>query len=268
MSGPAWVERNDSLGFDLKEDIGVPYLYTTAFAGEQRNFSSPSVSASAGHCGNELMGKTFAGNTFDFPVAHGLAIAQSGRYSFDSASREAFEQSDFSLTAYAAIDYMAGLEADKAYNLRSFAAFPAATRKRLSAYLKDQGGALLASRAYLASDASADKSSTAFLEDVLKCRYDGRLLCDTCQHVTGLNTAFDIFRQPCAEHYAAQHPDAVLPTSGKAFSLFAYGNGQGAGVAFKGRTYRTAVMAFPFECIKSAEVRGKAMGALLDFLTR
>ena len=268
VSGPAWVERNDSLGFDLKEDIGVPYLYTTAFAGEQRNFSSPSVSASAGHCGNELMGKTFAGNTFDFPVAHGQAIAQSGRYSFDSASREAFEQSDFALTAYAAIDYMAGLEADKTYNLRSFAAFPAATRRRLSTYLKDQGGALLASGAYLASDASADKSSSDFLEDVLKCRYDGRLLCDTCQRVTGLNTAFDIFRQPCAEHYAAQHPDAVLPTSGKAFSLFAYGNGQGAGVAFKGRTYRTAVMAFPFECIKSAEVRGKAMGALLDFLTR
>ncbi len=268
LCGPAWVERNDSLGFDLKEDMGVPYLYTTAFAGEQRNFSSPSVSSNAGHCGNELMGKTFAGNTFDFPVCHGEAIAQSGRYSFDSSSREAFEQTDFPLTSYAAIDYIAGLEADKAYNLRSYAAFPAATQKRIAAYLKNHGGALLASGAYLASDAATGKGGTDFVEDVLKCRYDGRLLCDTCQSVSGLNTQFDIVRQPSAEHYGAQHPDAVLPASGKAFSLFAYGNGQGAGVAFKGRTYRTAVMAFPFECIKSAEVRGKAMSALLDFLTK
>ncbi len=268
VSGPAWVEKADSLGFDLKEDIGVPYLYTTSLAGEQHNFSLPSVSANAGQCGHELMGKTFAGNTFDYPVSHGEAIAQSGRYSFDSASREAFEQTDFPLTAYAAIDYIAGLEANKAYNLRSYSAFPLATQKRLTDYLKNHGGALLASGAFLASDASSDKSGTEFLQDVLKCHYDGRLLCDTCQSVSGLQTQFGIYRQPCAEHYAAQHPDAVLPAAGKAFSLFAYGNGQGAGVAFKGRTYRTAVMSFPFECIQSKETRAKAMDALLLFLTK
>ena len=67
-------------------------------------------------------------------------------------------------------------------------------------------------------------------------------------------------------HYAAQAPDALQPAASAAFNAFAYGGGQGAGVAYPGKDYRTLTMGFPFECICDADVRRKAMGALLKFL--
>ena len=71
LSGPAWVERHDSLGFDLREDLGVPYEYTTAFAGTQkifnRNAAGLDETHALGFCGKELVGKKVMGNTFDYP---------------------------------------------------------------------------------------------------------------------------------------------------------------------------------------------------------
>lgn len=265
LSGPACIDTPDSLGFLLDVDPGVAYVSTTAYCGKQQNFSR-SASNGMGRSGQELVGREIAGNTFDYPLAHGKAIAASDDYSFSSVSVEAFASSALSLRGYTAVDYIAGLQARKPWNLRPFPVFTTAARNKLSAYLKG-GGSLLLSGSYVGSD-NLDGADRTFTEDVLKFKYDGSVRIDSTGIVNGLNMRFPIYRQPNSAHYAAVAPDAIVPAGTKAFAAFAYGNGQSAGVAYKGRDYRTLSMGFPFECIRDAEVRQKAMKAMLDFLSK
>ena len=258
LSGPARIERGDSIGFDLDEDFGVPYLYTTAYCGRQTNFKT-------GGSGSEMEGKQFAGNTFDYPESHGEAIAAAGGYSYESVSREAFTAEGFSLTGVDAIDYIAGLERDVPHNLRPAKALPATVRRRIKTYL-DGGGSLLLSGSYIGSDLRTDEERT-FAEQTLKYRFAGTARNDSTGSVSGLNLSFPVYRTPSSAHYAAQAPDALLPAEGSgAFSAFVYGGGQGAGTAYKGPRYRTICIGFPFECICDAATRRTAMAALLRFL--
>lgn len=270
VSGPAVVDTPDSLGFCLDVDPGVPYMSTTAYCGKQHVFNRAAMghegSAGLGYSGNELMGKELAGNTFNYTLCHGQAVAYAGDYSFSSMSSEAFASPVRSLKRFAAIDYIAGLQANLPYNLRPYPVFTTDVRNRLADYL-EQGGALLLSGSYIGSDNDADKANRDFIENVLKFKYDGTARFDATDYVNGLNLQFLIYREPNAQHYAAIAPDAIMPTSTKAFTAFAYGGGQGAGVAYKGRNYRTLSMGFPFECIRDADVRNKAMKAMLTFLT-
>lgn len=262
LSGPAWVERGDSLGFDLDEDMGVPYLSTTAFAGRQQNFTNQRAEHNSGH---ELMGKEFAGNTFNFPTTHGEAVVAAGGWSFCSTSEEAFSENNFKTKGYDAIDYIGGLQADKPYNLRHYEVFAETTCEKLKQYLQ-QGGSLLLSGSYVGSDNCTSTAKRDFIENTLHFTYDGTARQDSTNTVSGLNLDFEIYREPCREHYAAQSPDALWPVGNDAFTAFAYGCGQSAGVAYKGKKYRTVSLGFPFECIKSSDVRHRAMKALLDFL--
>lgn len=271
LGGPAWVETSDSLGFDLQKDFGVPYISTTAFSGRQQNFNPAAAGlekeASLGYSGQELIGQNILGNTFDFPYTHGLSIAASGGdYSYSSVSSDAFSEPGFSTNHYDVIDYIAGLQANRTYNFRPYPTFSPQIREKLTKYL-DNGGSLLVSGSFIGSDNANDKSSRRFIEDVLKFKYDGSAEADTTTEVAGLNMRFGIYRQSTSEHYGASSPDALLPASKQAFSAFAYGGGQGAGVAYKGRSYRVISMGFPFECIKDTAVRHAAMKAMLHFLT-
>ena len=40
LSGPAWVETPDSLGFDLQKDMGVPLYVDNRFFGQTAQFYS------------------------------------------------------------------------------------------------------------------------------------------------------------------------------------------------------------------------------------
>lgn len=270
LSGPAQVISPTKRGFDLERDLGVPYMRTTAFAGKQQIFDVSAAglpdSIAWGLSGEEYIGQEFAGNTFDYPVSHGLAIAATGKYSYCSVSREAFEQNGFRTESYQAIDYIAGLEGNFRHNLYPFKTLPGSTQQKLTDYLQN-GGALLLSGAFVASDCQSDADDRRFIENVLKYRYAGTMREDSVTAINGLNINFDIYRMPNKKHYAAQRPDVILPTGKQAFPCFIYGNGQGAGVAYKGRDYRVLTMSFPFECICDEAVRRSAMSAVLSFLT-
>jgi len=222
---------------------------------------------SLGYSGQELIGKNIAGNTFNYPCAHGLSIAASGgEYSYSSVGSDAFATPGFSTNNYDVIDYIAGLQVRRPYNFRSYPTFSPQIREKISRYL-DNGGALLVSGSFIGSDNAHDQAERQFIEEVLKFKYDGTAKADPSAQVTGLNMRFDIYRQSTPEHYGASSPDALLPASKQAFSAFAYNGGQGAGVAYKGRNYRVISMGFPFECIKDVAVRHTAMKAMLHFLT-
>ncbi len=269
VSGPAWVCNADSVGFLINEDPGVSYLSTTAFCGKQQEFNPQTAGGALGLSDREWMGKEIAGNSFDYPRVHGQAIAAAdgGAYSFVSVSREAFAQPSFSTQGYAAIDYFAGLQANLYYNLKPFPVFTSAIRNQLTSYLKN-GGSLFLSGSYIGSDANSNEEDKEFVQDVLKYKYDGSARCDSTDYVNGLNLQFAIYRTPSKKHYAALAPDALLPAHSKAFTAFAYGGGQSAGVAYSGKTYRTLSMGFPFECICSEQVRQQSMQAILTFLTK
>ncbi len=271
VSGPAWVDTPDSLGFRLDIDPGVPYLSTTAFSGEQRVFNREAIgregSTGLGHSGHELVGHEIAGNTFDFTICHGKSIAATDQYSFTSVSREAFQSATLNLNNYAAIDYIAGLQGNMPQNLRPYPVFNSGIRNKLSQYLQS-GGALMLSGSFIASDNIENDDERNFIENVLKYKHDGTARNDSTSYINGLNLQFDIQRKPSARHYGAIAPDALLPANNKAFTAFAYGGGQSAGVAYKGKNYRTLCMGFPFECISSEKVRNQAMRAILTFLTK
>lgn len=275
LSGPARVETADSIGFDLRGDIGVPYLYTAAFAGEQHCFVKPAAdskgSGTPGQSGNELAGRIIAGNTFDYPELHGLAIAQSGTYSYSSCSKEAFAEGGTGFEGYRVIDYIAGLERDVPHNLLPYKSFPKAVRNKLTSHLQG-GGRLFVSGAYIGSDMQ-DSEERAFTENVLKYRYGGTdtlhvadLRQQTPDSIRGLNLRIPLQRSYNPLRYAAPATDVLLPADPAAFPAFAYSSGRSAGIAYPGSTYRVIATGFPFECITDERIRQQSMQAVLRFL--
>ena len=168
------------------------------------------------------------------------------------------------LEGYAMVDLILGLEEDDGYSLVKYQAFPKKLRPHLMAHAA-QGGALLVSGAYIGKDMTSQQDK-AFLANLLKCDYGGThtdyLERDTIQ---GMGTTFTFHRQPNGVHYAAQHPDVLLPIA-PAYPAMAYSNLQSACVAYNGNDYRALTIGFPFECIKSKQIQGVLMRGILAFL--
>ena len=263
LSGPAWVTTADSLGFDLRVDLGVPLGSTNAFAGYQTNFSRQS--SNHGLCGDELLGRTVVGNTQNFPALHAQSILAAGAYSISSCSQEAFETLSASPTQYDVLDYICGLQRRAPQNLRTYPTFTPAARRALQNYV-EQGGNVLVSGAFVGTDLQHDADEKQFLADVLHCRFAAALSTDSLDSVAGLNTSLPLRTQTSSEGYTLQRADVLEPADAATFSAFAYPNGHSAGIAYQGNRSRTLVMGFPFESIATAESRNAAMGALLAFL--
>lgn len=273
--GPARISSTDSVGFDLYREPPIPYLSTLAYCGAQRDFN-PSRAGSEGegalgYSGNELEGRTLIGNTFNNVSLHAAAIAAAAGYSIASASLERFEDATFTLTPYAAIDYIAGLQRQAPQNLRPYPALSDLVQLRLTNYLTLQGGSLLLSGSYIGSD--LDAAGRDFAARILKYRCAGSARCDTTDCVNGLNLSLPYRRRlatrytPSATGYTVPAPDILLPASTDSFSAFAYGGGQGAGVAYRGASHRVIATGFPLEAISEPTLLAPAMKAMLTFLT-
>lgn len=266
LSGPCPIETPDSLGFDLRQDIGVPYLYTTAFAGYQKNFDRAAEGlegpSGLGYCGQELMGKQIAGNTFNYPETHGAAIQAMGDVSFVSCSKAAAPTIDWK--HFDAVDYIAGLEKNTSYNLRPYEAFPTNIRHKMEEYARN-GGNLLVSGAYVASDEQTSAAKN-FLSKVFKAKLIGSKTIENTDSLIGLNLTLPFYNQLNEDHYTIQNCDLILPTDDSAFTAFTFSDRTPCGVAFRGKQRRAIMMTVPFECITSATIRQQAMKAMLRFL--
>ncbi|MBR5963982.1 MAG: xanthan lyase [Bacteroidaceae bacterium] len=276
LSGPAMVNKGDSVGFLLSKDPGVPYISTTAFCGEQKTFNpsgsplNPDLSE-LGASGNELVGKPLMGNTFDFAAVHGAAALAAG-YSFFSSSCAAFEKSAEMASEADVLDVFAGLQssAGSSYFLgKKEKALSSSMQQRLSHWCL-KGGRLLLSGSYLGADSSRDKSLSVFLHDVLHCQYAGSLQGEEDVSVRvgdGLTLALS---KPWAgdETYPVAHPEVLKPVGrhSSGLSPFSYSAGNPASVAWKGEG-RVITLGFPFEAAGNAESRAKAMEMMLDWLT-
>ncbi len=269
LSGPALVELPDSTGFNLYEDIGVPYLSTTAFCGAQQVFNPIGTAREGvggfGYSTNELEALPVVGNTFNYPTIHGKALAVSGLYSFSSCSRQAVETGKVNLNDYCAVDYICGLERNAPHNLVPTKVLTPSIKKKLSAYLKS-GGNLLISGSHIGKDLTGNAEDREFANEVLKYRHEGSSSTDSTLYVVGLGTTLPITRTHSATRYWLQSPDILMPAAPEAFPLFLYGEGSSAGVAYQGRDYHLVALGFPFECLADDEASAIAMKALMQFL--
>ena len=268
LASPKVVDNATQLGFDLNADIGVSYGLTAGWRGYQMSFDRSQMgketSKGLGFTNDSLAGQFFAGNDFDYIRTHANAIASARRYSIASCSSKAIENGKMSLEGYALVDLILGLECNDGYSLVKYQAFPKELRPHLMAHTA-QGGALFVSGAYIGRDMTSEQDK-AFLSRLLKCDYGGTnsdyLERDTIQ---GLGTTFTFHRQPNSVHYAAQHPDILLPVA-PAYPAMAYSDEQSACVAYNGNDYRALTIGFPFECIKDEKMRDILMRGILAFL--
>ena len=268
LASPKVRDNLSEQGFDLNEDIGVSYGLTAGWRGFQTSFDRSQIgketSKGLGFTNDSLAGQFIAGNDFDYIRTHASAIASARRYSIASCSSKAIENGKMTLEGYALVDLILGLECNDGYSLVKYQAFPKELRPHLKAHTS-QGGALLVSGAYIGRDMTSEQDK-AFLANLLKCDYGGTqndyLERDSIQ---GLGTTFTFYRQPNSEHYAAQHPDVLLPVE-PAYPAMAYSNLQSACVAYNGNDYRALTIGFPFECIKSKQMQDVLMRGILMFL--
>ncbi len=253
LSGPETIQTTNLQGFNLRQDIGVPYLRTPEYCGNQLYFDRTQAGIETegglGFSGSELEGHLIAGNTFDYPYIHGLAIQSAGGYSFVSCSDEAVESGQVDPTHYKVVDYILGVEK---------APFTPPVQHWITRYCQ-QGGRLLISGSFV-----NDAQAAPFMANILKFTDAGNMLYSSANEVMGTGIRFAIHRAPNEVCYALPSPASILPVA-PAFSSFAYTDGnRGAGIAYKD-SYRTFVLGFPLECVVEANVRAHIMKGVLGF---
>ncbi len=272
ISGPAVINTPDAAGFDIAQDPGVPYLYDISLCGAQQNFSRKNAGKGLGSSGSEYEGMRIVGNTFDYPFIHGKAIQAAGDYSFVSCSDEAVESGLVSLENYPIVDYILGLEKEDNSGIPSqniyYKTFSSPMQRALTSYCQS-GGNLLVSGAYVGSDMNSTQGNREFTQNLLKYRHGNSFqTADGTIAIQGLGRTIRIPRLPNEQAYPVTAPDCILAMS-PAFPVMTYANGNvSAAVAYQGNDYRTFVMGFPFESIKTEADRTAIMASVLQFLSK
>jgi hypothetical protein len=268
LSGPTAVSNEQIGAFDINDDPGVPYLYNQSYCGAQQVIERKQAGKDGeqmwGYSGSELEGMKIAGNTFDYPYTHGLAIKAAGGYSFTSCSDEALEEGIVNPVNYNIVDLIYGLERNAPQNLKFYKCFTLKMQQALTAFTA-AGGGLMVSGAYIGSDMTATEQQKEFTEKVLHYSFQSQLTGKKANEVTGLWQRLTIPRTVNEKSYAVPATDCLSPEGGAFCTLMYSGNSKCAAIAYKG-SYRVFAMGFPFESIESAGSRSKLMASIINFL--
>lgn len=282
ISAPENFNLGTMAGFLDDKDAGVPYLYDFSYTGAQYEFSPQAIFADNENAGfgashREYEKTIIAGNSFDYPYIHGKAIRDAG-FSFVSCSMKSILNEDVNIYKYQAVDLILGKQKQTiSGNIKKtpeFKTFPLALQLKLSAYCNN-GGKLMVSGAYLASDMmnSQDSTDSQFIRDVLKIKLQEREV-DALGEITFKSDdphyftwkdKFEYMNRPDRQIYYIEYPDFIEPADSLAFKICRFnGSNAGAGVAYRGN-YKICAFSFPFETIKEEESRNKLMTSVLNF---
>ena len=255
---------------------GVPDGIDISYIGEQYDYQRNSEWLSDDNCGwgASYSDKQFtltAGNTHDYPVMHGRALAELG-ISFCSCSAQVLEDSA-ALNRYQVIDLICGKQRTERYQpfmadtiLTRYEVFPTPLRQALCDFTA-QGGNLLLSGMYIGSETIGMRDTT-FLRHVLRYTYRG-------DHSTRNGTIHlnrnvlpiqlvKLRTQLNPDIIHCENPQGLMPAYG-AQAIGTYtDSGMYAGITYNGN-YR--LMAFPF-MIESTEDFGTLYKNCIHQLTK
>ncbi len=272
-------------GFLDDLDHGVPYIKDISYIGKMKEYrrSIPWMDDDASGFGDSYANyetQVIAGNTFDYPALHGAAILKAG-YSFVSCSDETVEDGQTDLNGYSCADLILGKECQTKIGRGGikpleFKTFSQPMQERIAAYC-NRGGNLFVSGAYVGTDlwdnrlAPAREEDKKFAMDVLKYKWRtgqaaiaGKVK-SVASPFPALTGNYTYYNAPNAESYVVESPDAIEPAAPGAYTVMRYSeNNLSAAVAYQGE-YKTCVLAFPFESVRTAEERERLMNAILTF---
>ena len=272
-------------GFLDDLDHGVPYLKDISYIGKMKEFrrAIPWMDDDASGYGDSYADyetKVIAGNTFDYPAIHGAAILKAG-YAFVSCSDEAVENGRVSLNDYQTVDLILGKECQTKMGRGGitplqYKTFSQPMQEAITAYC-NQGGNIIVSGAFVGTDlwdnrlATPEEADKKFATDVLKYKWrvgqaalKGKVksVASPFPMLTGNYTYHNELNE---ESYVVEAPDAIEPASKDAYTVMRYSeNNLSAGVAYQG-DYKTYIMGFPFETIRTEAERETLMKAILTF---
>ncbi|MDR0421227.1 MAG: xanthan lyase [Prevotellaceae bacterium] len=288
LSAPASFQVDTVIGgFVDRFDYGVPDRVDISYTGSQyeyrrdiewSNNDSPGFGAS--HAAYET--KVIAGNSFDYPFIHGMAIAEKDDFSFVSCSAKAIENGQVDLKNYGIADIILGkqrqTQTGAGKNEPQFKTFPEKLQNAISDYCQ-HGGNVFVSGAFIATDLwdSGDivEQDTAFAQQVLHYKWrtgmastDGRVkgAASALMPKCGNYEFHNILNQ---QSYVVEAPDGIEPVGNAASTIMRYSeNNISAGIAYSNNNYKTCVLGFPFEAIKSYVERADLMQKILEFFTK
>lgn len=297
VSAPAdfTAEADTLAGFLDELDHGVPYKEDISYIGPMKEFRRqiPWMDDDASGFGDsyathETM--VIAGNTFDYPSVHGAAILKAG-YSFASCSNESLsptskgnKESAVSLNDYKYVDLILGKQCQTKMGRGGvkpleYKTFSKEMQEAITAYCQ-AGGNLFISGSYVASDlwdnrlAKADEADKKFATEVLKYKWrvgqaarTGKVKQVASPLSLGVDQRMQLtyYNELTPDAYVVESPDAIEPASEEAYTLFRYSeNNLSAGIAYKG-AYKTCVLGFPFESVRTVHEREQLMKAILAF---
>lgn len=267
LSAPKVIDTDTEQGFDIDSDPGVTYGMTIGWSGRQTCFDKTKAGVlgtdGMGFSGNDLEGVFIQGNTFDYTRQHAKAIKAANKYNIVSSSSYAVENGDVNIGDYHCIDYIMGLERYNSHTPAYYKSIPQTMQDKLKLYTS-QGGSLLISGAYIATDMQSDKEKE-FLSKVL--HIVGCTPQINGDSISGLGTSFSIYAEPNKVHYAVNKVDGISPAK-DAFCAMTYQDGISACVAYDGEKYKSLSMGFPFECITSEKKQATIMKGLMKFLLK
>ena len=272
-------------GFLDDQDHGVPYLQDISYIGKMREFrrAIPWMDDDASGFGDsygDYETKVIAGNTFDYPSVHGAAILKAG-YSFVSCSDEAVEDGAVSLGDYAIVDLILGKECQTKMGRGGvtplqFKTFTQPMQEAITAYC-GKGGNIFVSGAFVGTDlwdnrlVASEEADKKFATEVLKYKWRvGQaarkgMVKTVSSPFPMLTGNYTYHNELNAESYVVEAPDAIEPATKDAHTVMRYSESNlSAGVAYQG-DYKTYILGFPFETIRTACEREALMNTILTF---
>ena len=279
-------------GFLDEQDHGVPYIHDISYIGKMKEYrrSIPWMDDDASGFGDSYGNyetQVIAGNTFDYPAIHGAAILKAG-YSFVSVSNESLspvgkgeKNTPVDMREYRYVDLILGKQCQTKMGRGGvkpleFKTFSKPMQEAIVAYCK-QGGNIFVSGAFVGTDlwdnrlATADEADKKFAMEVLKYKWRvgqaatmGKVK-SVASPFPALSGNYTYHNELNADSYVVESPDAIEPATKDAHTVMRYSeNNLSAGVAYQG-DYKTVVLGFPFESIRTDSEREALMNAVLTF---
>ena len=287
VSGPAFFDTPSYAGFDGALDSGVPWGSDISFIGddyEHRRDNPYSGNNAPGFGGSDysFAGRTYAGNSFDYPAVHGRALLDLG-WSFESSSAGAFA-ADPSTNA-SVVDLICGKQVSTItgtgeHGVR-FAVFPEALEKALRDAAK-RGVSLIVSGADIATEgwdsvypitdstfADYRLNVRNFNREVLGIKWiSSRASRDGVVLPMAGGTPVEFWNERNSACYFVENPDGIRPNDNHGKLLFKYRSSNvGAAVQYQGSGYRAVSFGFPLETIKNPEDLKSVLSGALEFIS-